>query len=247
MSHKNKNTVCTTITLDLLHLDLFDCNTIKSLNGSRYCLVIIDDYTRYAWTFFLKHKDETIDIFISFSRRIENEKNTTIKIIRSDHRGEFQNTQFKDYYLERGYRYEFFVLRTPQQNGVVERKNRALQEAARSMLNEYVLPSYFWVKAVSTTCYVQNRVLIHIFLGKTSHELWFEKSPTVKHLRVFGCKVFILNTKDHLGKFTAKVDEDILVGYSLISKVYRIYNKRSKLIEESPNVVFEEVEESGDT
>ena len=239
-THKGKNVVSTSNALELIHMDLFDSSKYISLNGSRYCFVIVDDYTRYTWVFFLKHKDQTLDTLIAFCNRVENEKAHKINKIRSDHGGEFENDRFTSFCMEKGYKHEFSTPRTPQQNGVVERKNRVLQEAARSMLNEYSLHSFLWAEAINTACYVQNRTLIHRFLGKTPHELWFGKQPTIKHLRVFGCKVYILNTKDHLGKFSAKADEGILVGYSSHSKAYRIYNKRSKLVEESLNVVFEE-------
>ncbi|MFW5438955.1 hypothetical protein ACNPIS_31930, partial [Paenibacillus apiarius] len=164
----------------------------------------------------------------------------TIKIIRSDHGGEFENQLFYHFCIEKEIIHEFSSARTPQQNGVVERKNRTLQEMARTMLSEYKLPKYFWAEAVSTACHVCNRVYLRPILGITSFQLYYQKSLNIAHLRVFGCKCFLLNTKDHLGKFDAKADECIVMGYSSSSKAYRVYNKRSNLLEESIHVRFDE-------
>ncbi|MCQ7222063.1 DDE-type integrase/transposase/recombinase [Salmonella enterica] len=230
----------TSLPLELLHLDLFDCHSIPSLDGNKYCLVIVDDFSRYTWVYFMRHKDDTLEIIVGFSKRVENERNLKINRIRSDHGGEFENAQFTNFCLNNGYKHEFSCPRTPQQNGVVERKNRALQEAARTMLNAYSLPSYFWAEAINTACYIQNRVVIHRFLEKTSFELWNDTIPTIQYFKVFGCKVYILNTKDNLGKFESKSDEGIFLGYSSTSRGYRVYNKRTQTVEESSNVKFDE-------
>jgi len=109
-----------------------------------------------------------------------------------------------------GIKHNFSAPRTPQQNGVVERKNRSSEELARTMLNETGLPKYLWADAVSTTCYVLNRVLIRPILKKTPYELFRGRKPNLSHLKVFGCKRFILNNgKDNLGKFDSKSDEGI--------------------------------------
>jgi len=138
-----------------------------------------------------------------------------------------------------GISHTFSAPRTPQQNGVAERKNRTLIEIARTLLNDYNLPKSFWGEAVSTTCYITNRALIRGGLKKT-HEILKGRKPNIGYFKPFGCKCFILNTKDHLGKFDAKSDEEIFLGYSLSSKAYRVYNKRTFKVEESMNVVFDE-------
>ena len=111
----------------------------------------------------------------------------------------------------------------------------------RTMLNEHSLPKYFWAEAVNTACYVMNRVLVRPLLTKTPYELWNNKKPNVSYFKVFGCKCFILNEKDNLGKFDAKSDEGIFLGYSSVSKALRIFNKRTLIIEESIHVVFNEI------
>ena len=121
-----------------------------------------------------------------------------------------------------------FTTRTPQQNGVVERKNRSLEEGARTLLNETKLPKYFWGDAMSTICYTLNSVLIRPILKKTPYELYKGRKTNISHLRVFGCKCFVLNNgKESLGKFDAKANETIFLGYSLQSKTYRVINKRT--------------------
>ena len=143
-------------------------------------------------------------------------------------------------FVTHGYLHEFSCPRTPQQNGVVKRKNRTLSEMARVMLNQFSLPRYLWAEAVNTACYILNRVLIRPISKKTPYELWFDRTPTVSYFKIFGCKCFILNTKDNLSKFDEKADEGIFLGYAAKSKGYRVFNKRTMIIEESINVKFDE-------
>ena len=111
---------------------------------------------------------------------------------------------------------------------------------ARTILNENSLPKYFWAEAVNTACYVLNRVLIRSNLNKTPYELWKDRKPNIGYFKVFGCKCFILNTKDNLGKFDPKSNVGIFLGYSNSSKAYRVYNKRTLVVEESMHVTFDE-------
>ncbi|KAH9688106.1 Integrase catalytic domain-containing protein [Citrus sinensis] len=164
----------------------------------------------------------------------------SITCIRSDHGGEFENHAFENFCNDFGIEHQFSSPRTPQQNGVVERKNRSIQEMARTMLNENSLPKYFWAEAVNTACYVLNRVLIRPNLNKTPYELWKDRKPNISYFKVFGCKCFVLNTKDNLGKFDPKSDVGIFLGYSNSSKAYRVYNKRTLVVEESMHVTFDE-------
>ena len=161
-----------------------------------------------------------------------------MKVIRCDNGTEFKNRVMDDFYKQQGIRREFSVARTPQQNGVVERKNRTLIEAARTMLADSKLPITFWAEAVNTACYVQNRVLVVQPHNKTSYELFRGRTPAIGFLRPFGCHVTILNTLDHLGKFDGKADEGFLVGYSLVSKAFRVYNLRTEKVQEELHVEF---------
>ncbi|GJV71778.1 ribonuclease H-like domain-containing protein [Tanacetum coccineum] len=128
--------------------------------------------------------------------------------------------------------------RTPQQNGVAKRKNMTLIEGARTMLADSFLPNTFWAEAVSTACFVLNRVLVTKPQNKTPYELVTGKIPIISYIRPFGCHVTILNTIDHQGKFDGKLDEGFLVGYSLQSKAFREYNLETKRVEENLHITF---------
>ncbi|GJZ52138.1 retrovirus-related pol polyprotein from transposon TNT 1-94 [Tanacetum coccineum] len=240
-SHKAKNIVSTTRCLELLHIDLFGPSAVRSYGGNRYTLVIVDDYSRYTWTRFLKDKTEAFDQFKIFSRKIQNQLGCSIVSIRTDHGREFDNeVQFGEFCNAKGITHNFSAPRTPQSNGVVERKNRTLREMSRTMLNEQSLPQKFWCNAVDTSTYILNRILIRAILGKTPYELLRGRKPTLDYFRVFGSKCFILNTKDYLTKFDPKSYEGVFLGYSQNSKAYIILNKHTRKIEESLNVTFDE-------
>ncbi|GJX57572.1 retrovirus-related pol polyprotein from transposon TNT 1-94 [Tanacetum coccineum] len=157
---------------------------------------------------------------------------------RCDNGTEFKNSEMNQLCEMKGIKIEFSVARTPQQNRVAERKNRTLIEAARTMLADSLLPTTFWAEAINTACYVQNRVLITKPHNKTPYELLISRSPNLDFMRPFGCPVTILNTLDHLGKFEGKADEGFLVGYSVNSKAFRVFNTRTKKVEENLHIKF---------
>ncbi|GKB67093.1 putative ribonuclease H-like domain-containing protein [Tanacetum coccineum] len=224
--------------LFMLHMDLFGPTFVSSLMHKKYCLVVTDDYSRFTWVFFLTTKDETSEILKRFIKEIENLVDKKVKIIRSDNGTEFKNKVMDDFCREKGIKREYSVARTPQQNGVAERRNRTLIEAARTMLADSKLPTTFWAEAVSTACYVQNRVLVVKPHNKTPYELFRGFKPALSFMRPFGCHVTILNTLDSLGKFDGKSDEGFFVGYSLSSKAFRVYNTRTKRVEENLHIGF---------
>nr|GFC27477.1 hypothetical protein [Tanacetum cinerariifolium] len=139
-------------------------------------------------------------------------KDYKVKIIRCDNGGEVRNKEMNDFCSQKGIKREFSNARTPQQNGVAERRNRTLIEAARTMLADAKLPVTFCAEA-----------------GRT---------PAIGFLKRFGCHVMILNTLDNLGKFKAKGDEGYFIGYSMSSKAFRVFNKRTRWVEENLHVEF---------
>ncbi|GJW15891.1 retrovirus-related pol polyprotein from transposon TNT 1-94 [Tanacetum coccineum] len=240
-SHKAKNMVSTKRCLELLHMDLFGPLAIKSYGGNLYTLVVVDDYSKYTWTRFLKTKNEAFEKFELLSRKIQNQLGSSIIAIRTDHGREFDNeVQFGAYCDAQGITHNFSAPRTPQSNGVVERKNRTLQEMSRTMLNEQSIPQKFWCNAVDTSTYILNRILIRPILGKTPYEIFRGRKPSLEYFKVFGSKCFILNTKDYLTKFDPKSYEGVFLGYSQNSKAYVVLNKHSMKVEESLNVTFDE-------
>nr|GEV87617.1 hypothetical protein [Tanacetum cinerariifolium] len=158
--------------------------------------------------------DETSGVLKKFITEIENLKDLKVKIIRCDNGGEFRNKEMNDFGLQKGIKREFSNARTPQQNGVAERRNRILIEAARTM------------------------VLVNESHNKTPYELFNGRSPVIGFLKPFGCHVMILNTLDNLGKFEEKWDEGYFIGYSMSSKAFRVFNKRTRRVEEKLHVEF---------
>ncbi|GJR99788.1 ribonuclease H-like domain-containing protein [Tanacetum coccineum] len=200
--------------LELLHMDFFGPISVESLNKKKYCLVVIDDCSKFSWVFFLAYKDETYNILHDLIVGLENKLRHKVKIIRSDHRTEFKNKLMNEFCAKKGIKREYSIARTPQQNGVAKRKNRTLIEADRTILADLLLPIQFWAEAVNTACYVLNRVLVNKPQMKTLYELLMGKTPNIGFMKPFGCPLTILNTLDNLGKFDGKSEEGYLLGYS---------------------------------
>ncbi|KAJ0902997.1 putative RNA-directed DNA polymerase [Helianthus annuus] len=185
--HKSKPVPSTKAVLELLHMDLFGPVNVLSIGKKAYCLVIVDDYSRYTWVYFLSHKNETAALVKQFITLAENQASTKVKVIRSDNGTEFKNVTLDTFCSEKGIDRQFSAPRTPQQNGVAERRNRTLIEAARTMLADSKLPSFFWAEAVSTACYIQNHALVNKRHMKTPYEILEGHKPSVSHFRIFGC------------------------------------------------------------
>ena len=171
-------------------------------------------------------------------KKLQNKKGVPIVKIRSDHGKEFENAKVKSFCAKNGIKKEFSASKMPQQNRVVERKNRVIQEMARVMLLNKQIPEKFWGEAVNTTCHIGNRIFFRGRTKKTTYEIWNGKKPKVKYFRVFGSKCYILNDWENLENFDAKSDEGIFLKYSTTSRAYRVFNKRIKIVMESINVVI---------
>jgi transposase InsO family protein len=178
--------------LELLHMDLFGSIAYLSIGKSKYCLVIVDDYSRFTWVFFLQDKSQTQETLNGFLRQAQNEFGLRIKKIRSDNGMEFKNSQIEGFLEEEGVKHAFSSLYTTQQNGVVERKNRTLLDMARTILDEYKTSDRFWAEAINTACYAINRLYLHRILKKTSYELLTGKKPNVSFLESLVANVLFL-------------------------------------------------------
>jgi transposase InsO family protein len=161
-THRSKNVMTTSRPLELLHMELFGPVAYLSIGGSKYGLVIVDDFSRFTWVFFLQEKSETQGTLKRFLRRAQNKFELKVKKIRSDNGSEFKNLQVEEYLEEEGVKHEFSAPYTPQQNGVVERKNRTLIDMARTMLGEFKMSERFWSEAVNTACHAINRLYLHV-------------------------------------------------------------------------------------
>jgi transposase InsO family protein len=146
----------------------------------------------------------------------------------------------EEYLEEEGIKHEFSSPYTPQQNDVVERKNRTLIDMVRTMLGEFKTPKRFWSEVVNTACHAINRLYLHRLLKKTSYELLTSNKPNVSYFRVFGSICYILVKKGRNSKFAPKDVEGFLLGYGSNTKAYRVFNKSSGLVEVSSDVVFDE-------
>nr|GEV46063.1 putative ribonuclease H-like domain-containing protein [Tanacetum cinerariifolium] len=190
--------------LHLLHMDLCGPMRHASINGKRYVLVIVDDYSRYTWVHFLRSKDKAPKVIIKFLKRITVLLQSPVIIIRTDNGTKFKN-----------------------QNGVVERRNRTLVEAARTMLIFSRAPLLLWAEAIATACFTQNRSIIH---RRFNHVF-----------SVFSALCYPKNDREDIRKLGAKGDIGFFIGYSADSCAYRVYNRWTKKIMETMNVSLDEL------
>nr|GFA07415.1 retrovirus-related Pol polyprotein from transposon TNT 1-94 [Tanacetum cinerariifolium] len=216
-THKPKSEDTNQEKLYLLHMDLCGPMHVKSVNGKKYILVIMDDYSRFIWVKFLKSKDEAPDFIIKFLKMIQVRLKVPVRRIRTDNGTEFVNHTLRDYYEEVGISHETSVACSPQQNGVVERQ------------------------AVATTCFTQNRSIIRLRHGKIPYELLHNKLPDLSFFHVFGALCYPTNDSKNLGKLQPKADIGIFIGYALTKKAFRIYNRRTRRIVKTIHIDFDEL------
>nr|GEZ51504.1 retrovirus-related Pol polyprotein from transposon TNT 1-94 [Tanacetum cinerariifolium] len=201
--------------LHLLYMDLCRPMRIASINGKRYVLVIVDDYSHYTWVHFLRSKDEAPEVIIKFLKRITVLLQSLVIIIRTDNGTEFKNQVLNEYFDTVGISHQMSFVQTPQQNGVVERQNRTLVEAARTMLIFSRAPLFLWAEAIATACFTQNRSIIHRRFNKTPYELINGRKPNISFLHVFGALCYPKNDREDMGKLGAKGDIGFFIGSKL--------------------------------
>ncbi|WVZ89082.1 hypothetical protein U9M48_035536 [Paspalum notatum var. saurae] len=234
-SHIPVSQVMTSYQGELLHMDTVGPARVASVSGKWYVLVVVDDFSQFSWVFFMEFKDEAFGFVRDLVLRLRNESHKAMRAIRSDNGGEFRNSHFENFCRDL-----FSSTYTPPQNGVVERKNRTLVEMAWTMLDEHRTLRRFWAEAVNTACYIANRIFLRAFLGKTSYELRFGRQPSVKHLRAFGCRCFVLKKAGHLDKFESHCLDGIFLGYASSSRAFRVWILEAKQVVETCEVSFYE-------
>ena len=239
-SHKTKSDPSYDKPLQMLHVDLCGPISVQSLGGKKYILVLIDEFSRFTWVEFIRKKSQVPSVLINLLKRLQVLHGLQVRVLRSDNGTEFKNSVIEEYLASVGITHNFSAPRTPQQNGVVERKNRTLVEAARTMLNASGLPLSFWAEAVSIACYTQNRSLVVKKFEKTPYQLLHNKRPNIKFFHVFGCKCFVLNDRESLGKFEPKGDDAIFIGYAWDTAAYKVYIPRTQTIVVSTNMKFDD-------
>nr|GEY53248.1 hypothetical protein [Tanacetum cinerariifolium] len=202
-------------------MDLCGPMHVESINGKRYVLVVVDDYSRYTWVFFLHSKDEASEVIISFIKKTQVNLQLQAQHVRTDNGTEFKNKTLANYFDEVGITQQF--------------------SAARTMLTFANQPLFLWAEAIATACFTQKRLIIHKRFDKTPYELMNKIKPNIKFFRVFGCRCYRLNDYEDVGKLKEKGDIGVFVGYSKESTAFRIYNKRTRKIHKSVNVNFDKI------
>nr|GEU52742.1 hypothetical protein [Tanacetum cinerariifolium] len=211
-SHKPKSEDTNQEKLYLLHIDLCGPMRVESVNGKKYILVIVDDYSRFTWVKCLRSKDEAPDFIIKFLKMIQVRLKVPVRHIQRDNETEFVNQTLREYYEQVGISHETSVARSPQQNGVVERRKRTLIEVSCTMLIYAQASLFLWTEAVATACYTQNRSIIRLRHEKTPYELLHNKLPDLSFLYVFGALCYPSNDSENLGKLQPKADIGIFIA-----------------------------------
>nr|GEU74119.1 hypothetical protein [Tanacetum cinerariifolium] len=185
--------------------------------------------------------DETTEVFIDFLWLVQRRHHAQVRIVQTDKGTEFLNQTLHAYFAAEGILHQTSVARTPEQNGVVERRNRTLVDVARIMLSAAKVPVFFWAEAIATTCFTRNRSLIIPRHEKTPYHIINERKPSVKFFHIFGSLCYIVRDGENLDKKKEKGDACIFVGYSTQSRSYRVFNKRTRVIVETIHVNFDEL------
>ena len=238
-SFPQKSSFSATQALQLVHGDLCGPIDPATSGGSIYFFLLVDDFTRVMWVYMLKSKDEAFDVFKRFQVQVEDD-NTKIKVFRTDRGGEFTSTEFKIYCEETGIERHYTAPYTPQQNGVVERRNRTVVEMARSYLKEMKLPMMLWGEAVRHSVYVLNRLPTRSISDQTPYEAWTGLKPNIGHICTFVCVTHMKIPSVHTKKLDDRSMEVINLGREPGTKAYRLYDPVSKRVMVSRDVVFDE-------
>lgn len=228
--------------LELLHGDLCGPINPPTIGGNRYVFVIIDDHSRYMWTILLREKSEAFGRFKKFKALIEQEAGTTIKTLRTDRGGEFTSAEFNSFCEENGIQRHLTAPYSPQQNGVVERRNRTILEMTRSILKHMSVPNYMWGEAVRHVTYLINRAATRTLIYRTPYEMFKGSKPNVSHLKVFGCVGYARTEAAMRKKLDDRSRALVYLGTEPGTKAYRLFHPTTKRITVSRDVVFMEEE-----
>jgi len=227
-------------TLELVHGDLCGPITPATHGGRRYFLLLVDDCSRYMWLHLLSSKDEAPAVIKEFQAQVETETGKKLRVLRTDRGGEFTSIEFGLYCTGQGLERHLTVPYSPQQNGVVERRNQTVVGMARSMLKAKRMPAVFWGEAVSMAVFILNRAPTKSLKGTTPFEAWHGWKPGVSFFRIFGCVGHVKKTKPNLSKLEDKSTPMVFLGYERDSKAYRLYDPQRRRVVVSRDVIFDE-------
>ncbi|KAM1470398.1 hypothetical protein ACFX11_041122 [Malus domestica] len=226
--------------LELVHVDLCGPMQNDSLAGNKYFMLLVDDCTRMMWVYFLKYKSDALICFRKFKSMVELQSDFKIKCLRSDRGGEFTSCEFNKLCEDAGIQRQLSMAYTPQQNGVVERKNRTVVEMAKAMLHDKSMPYFLWAEAVHTAVYILNRSPTKALNNLTPFEAYSGRKPGVGHLKVFGSVCYVHIPSEIRQKLDAKSVKGVFVGYATCEKGYRVFDPCTKKLILSRDVVFDE-------
>ncbi|KAD5802931.1 hypothetical protein E3N88_14291 [Mikania micrantha] len=228
--------------LELVYGDLCGPISPPPHSGKKYIFLLVDDCTRYMWIYLLSSKDQAFGIFREFKQLVENEVGTKLKILRTDRGGEFTSSEFTSFCKEHGIARQLTAPYTPQQNGVVERRNRTMLSTTHSIMKAMSMPQNFWGEAVRHTIYVLNRTPTKALKNSTPFEALKGRKPNLKHLRVFGCVAYAKVPSNHLTKLHDRSVKMVYLGVQEGSKACRLFDPMTKKICISRDVKFLEKE-----
>ncbi|GJW49733.1 zinc finger, CCHC-type containing protein [Tanacetum coccineum] len=228
--------------LDLVYGDLCGPITPPTPSGKKYIFLLVDDYSRYMWVYFLNTKDQAFDTFKEYKKTIENELRTTLKMLRTDRGGEFTSNEFTQYCKENGIARQLTAPYSPQQNGVVERRNRTIMSTTRCMMKATNMPQNFWAEAVRHAIYILNSVPTKALEDITPYEAIKRRKPNLENLRVFGCIAYAKVPSQHLTKLDDRSTRMVYLGNEQGSKAYRLFDPTTQKICVSRDVKFKENE-----
>jgi len=226
--------------LELVHGDLCGHITPPTPGGKSFFLLVVDDCSRYMWLELLASKSEALQYFRKIKMAAEVESGHRLKAFRSDRGGEFNSGAFIDFCDEHGIKHNTTAPYSPQQNGVVERRNQTVVEMARCLLKSMQVPGKYWGEAVKAAVYILNRSPTKSLNGKTPFEAWFGKKPGVKHLRTFGCLAYIKKVGPGVTKLSDRSITGVFFGYEPGTKGYRVYDPVNNKLMVTRDVVFDE-------
>ncbi|CAM8957622.1 unnamed protein product [Rhodiola kirilowii] len=226
---------------ELVHSDVWGPCPVPSVPGFRYFVTFVDDFSRMTWIYFMKSRSELLQHFSSFCAEIQTQFGVPVKILRSDNAKEYLSAPFHEFMQKHGIIHQTSCVDTPSQNGVAERKNRHLLETARALLFEMQVPKKFWVDAVSTACFLINRMSSSVLSGESPlGSLCPSSSLFPVAPKIFGCTCFVRDVRPHLTKLDPKSLKCIFLGYSRVQKGYRCYSPDLQRYVVSVDVVFSE-------
>ncbi|CAH9083140.1 unnamed protein product [Cuscuta epithymum] len=209
---------------DLVHTDVWGACLVVSKPGFKYFVTFVDDYSRMTWVYFMKRRSELFTHFSAFCVEIKTQFNVLVRVLRGDNAQEYLSAPFKSFMLQHGIIHQTSCVDTPPQNGVAERKNRHLLETARALLFQMNVPKQFWADAVSTSCFLINRMSSSVLDGKTPYQCLFPNKELFPiPPKIFGCTCFVRDVNPHRTKLDPKSLKCIFLGYSRVQKGYRCF------------------------